>query len=325
MNPARLPKRVLCICLVPLLLAACSGTTPAPTAAPTGVPAAASPAPSAPPPAAARGKIAFVSTRDGNGEIYVMNADGSDPRRLTKNTRWDGSPAWSPDGTQIAYYTHLTEQAWAIMVMDADGGNPRQLTEGNTCGCAPFWSPDGSRIVFTADLTPTPTCETRSGEIAMINADGSDYHLLTENDFNDLYSPWSPDGVHILFHSDRDGDEELYVMNADGSDVRQVTDNAAKDVMPAWSPDSRRILFVSDRDGDDEVYVMNADGSDPVRITDHRGPDWFPVFSPDGRQILFTSQRGSTSMDLFVMDAGGSNVRQLTSAPGEEFSAAWQR
>ena len=318
-------QRVLSVCLVTLLLAACSSSSPAPapTAVPTGVRTTASPAPSAPP-AAAGGRIAFVSTRDGNGEIYVMNADGSNPQRLTHNARWDGSPAWSPDGTQIAYYTHLTEQAWAIMVMNADGSNPRQLTEGNTCGCAPFWSPDGSQIVFTVDLTPTPTCETRSGEIAMINADGSGYHLLTENDANDLYSPWSPDGAHILFHSDRDGDEELYMMDADGGNVQQVTDNTFKDVMPAWSPDSRRIVFVSNRDGDDEIYVMNADGRDPIRITDHGGPDWFPVFSPDGRQILFSSRRGSTGIDLFVMDAGGTDVRQLTRAPGEEFSAAWR-
>ena len=104
-------------------------TTPIPpteTAAPT--PTTVPPTPTASPPvvsSSGEGLIAFVSTRDGNGEIYVMNADGSDQRRLTNYRQWDSYPAWSPDGEHIAYYSYLGDKEWVIKVMGADGGNPK--------------------------------------------------------------------------------------------------------------------------------------------------------------------------------------------------------
>ena len=102
------------------------------------------------------GLIAFVSDRDGNGEIYVMKADGSDQRRLTHFRDFEGVPTWSPDAKQIAFYTHLTHNKWVIQVMDADGGNQRSLTDNTACDGAPFWSPDGTRIVFTSAFDCDP-------------------------------------------------------------------------------------------------------------------------------------------------------------------------
>ena len=103
-----------------------------------------------------KGLIAFVSDRDGNGEIYVMNADGSDQRRLTHFGDFDGVPTWSPDGKQLAFYTHLSYSKWIIQAMDADGSNQRALTDNDACDGAPFWSPDGTRIAFTAAFDCDP-------------------------------------------------------------------------------------------------------------------------------------------------------------------------
>jgi Tol biopolymer transport system component len=280
-----------------------------------------------PPQAAASDRIVFVADRDGNGEIYVMNSDGSDQQRLTRNSTWDGAPTWSPDGTQIAYYTHRTEQSWALIVMNADGSSPRPLTDGQSdpiCAFGPAWSPDGQWIVFTVEPNPRPTCEMKHTEVAIIRIDGSGYTLLTENDFNDLASSWSPDGARLAFSSNRDGQEEIYTMNVDGSDQRRLTDDPATDILPAWSPDGQHIVFVSDRDGDYEIYTMDVDGANLIRLTRNPGWDYWPTWSPDGSLILFSSGADMRSLDLYVMGVDGTNIRRLTDSPGIEFEAGWQ-
>jgi len=290
------------------------------------------------------GLIAFVSTRGGNGEIYVMNASGSNPRRLTNNRVWDGYPTWSPDGTQIAYYTYRTEKDWVIQVMDADGaeqgsGNPRRLTDSGTCDGAPYWSPDGAdeyirRIAYSSDAD----CTARHREIYVMDADGGNPRNLTQDDADDVSCSWSPDSQQIVFASNRDGDNEIYVMNSDGSQVRQLTDNDAEDFMPAWSPVSSQIAFVSNRDGNDEIYVMDVGGAEQgagsvQRLTDDPAVDWFPFWSPDGadeyiRQIVFNSRRDG-NLEIYVMDVEGAaqgspNVRRLTNNPADDFNAVWQ-
>jgi Tol biopolymer transport system component len=276
---------------------------------------------SAPVPASqASPKIAFVSVRDGNGEIYLMNPDGSNPQRLTHNSTWDGMPAWSPDGTQIAYYSYLSERSWVIKVMNADGSDPRQLTEGGSCDGAPFWFPDGSRIAFSVDAD----CTAEHRQTAIVDLDGMEYGLLTQNEADNHGSAWTPDGSWILMTSDRDGEEEIYLMKADGSTSRQLTDNTFVDFMPSLSPDGRWIAFVSNRDGNDEIYLMEVTGANPVRLTDHPAADWFPRWSSDGTELLFNSRRAGSDLEVFVMNGDGSNVRQLTDSPGDDFAAVWQ-
>jgi len=276
------------------------------------------------------GLIAFVSTRDGNGEIYVMDASGSNPRRLTNNRVWDGYPSWSPDGTQIAYYTYRTQKDWVIQVMDANGDNPRRLTDSGVCDGAPYWSPDGTRIAYSSDAD----CTARHREIYVIDADGGNPRNLTQNDTDDVTCSWSPDSQQIVFASNRDGDNEIYVMHADGSQVRQLTDNQDEDMMPSWSPAGGQIAFVSDRDGNDEIYVMDVGDAEQGpgsvrRLTDDPAEDWFPFWSPDGRQIVFSSRRDGSNVEIYVMDVEGAargapNVRRLTNNPADDFNAIWQ-
>jgi len=266
-----------------------------------------------------RGLIAFVSTRDGDGEIYRMDANGSDLRQLTVNTTWDGFPTWSPDGLQIAYYSYVNKKNWVIIVMDADGSNPRQLTDNGICDGAPYWSPDGGRIAYSSDVD----CTGERREIYVMDADGGSPRNLTHNDADDMSSSWSPDSQQIVFSSNRDGDYEIYIMNDDGSIVDQLTDNEAEDLMPAWSPDGAHIAFVSDRDGNDEIYVMGIDGEDVKRLTYDSPNDWFPFWSFDGRQLLFNSWRDG-NLEIYIMDADGGNVKRLTDNPKEDFNAVWQ-
>ena len=227
--------------------------------------------------------IAFESDRDGDPEIYVMNADGSDIVQLTNNNKWNQGPAWSPDGRRIAFSSY-----GSIYVMNADGSDVVQLTSYRGIDVDPAWSPDGRRIAFTSD---------RDGDygIYVMNADGSGVIRFTNNYF-DGHPAWSPDGRPIAFESNRDGDWEIYVMNADGSNVVQITNNGGGH--PAWSPDGRRIAFHSNRDGVTHIYVMNADGSNVVQLTNKGGR--FPAWSPDGRRIAFNDWDGDE--DIYVME-----------------------
>ena len=272
------------------------------------------------------GMIAFVSDRDGygNGEIYTMNADGSNQTRLTFNSQWNGLPSWSPDGTQIAFYQHRTNNIWNIYVMNADGSNLQMLTDNYGRDSAPAWSPDGSLIAFTSEVSnqPSPQIDAVNTDIYVMNADGSNRRQLTFGESNDSCSSWSPDGLQIAFSSMRDRNWEIYIMNADGSDARRLTDDPAADWNPAWSPDGAHIVFWSERDGDGEIYLMDVDGSNLQKLTDNAAEDLFPAWSPDGTQIVFSSDRDG-NVDVYVMNADGSNIRRLTDSRGIDFEADW--
>jgi Tol biopolymer transport system component len=253
-------------------------------------------------------RIAFHSSRDGNREIYVMNADGSNQTRLTDNPAHDFGPSWSPDGSRIAFVSDR-DGDWNIYTMDADGSNQIRLMEtyyraysGNWA--KPSWSPDRLWIAFGLR---------REGnlDIYIMNADGSNQTRLTENPARDFNPSWSLDGTKIAFVSNRDGNAEIYNMNADGSNPIRLTDNPAFDLGPSWSPDGSRIVFFSRRDGNPEIYAMDPDGSNLIRLTDNRANDVYPSWSPDGQKIVFETDRDLVDQ-VYVMDADGSNPLNLT-------------
>ena len=245
-------------------------------------------------------RIAFDSDRDGNTEIYVMNADGSGVTRLTNHDARDSVPAWSPDGRRIAFQSYRDGNL-EIYLMNADGSGVTRLTDNDAQDGTPAWSPDGRRIAFYS---------MRDGntEIYVMNADGSGVTRLTHNGAEDVTPAWSPDGRHIAFSSEREGNLEIYVMNADGSGVTRLTHNGARDLFPDWSPDGRRIAFHSNRDGNWEIYAINADGSGVTNLTQNDARDVIPAWSPDGQHIAFTSMRDG-NREIYVMSAAGEPPR----------------
>ena len=249
-------------------------------------------------------RIAFESLRDSNGEIYVVNADGSGQRRLTRNPARDFAPAWSPDGQRIAFVRDRRRgrtQGPEIYVVNADGSRQLRLVRR---GRQPLWSPDGRRLAFTRGQS--------GGSVYVVNVDGSEERNVTGGPGRDF--AWSPDGRKLAFA----GAGDIYVVNADGSGKRNLTRNPASDAAPAWSPDGRKIAF--DRDGD--VYVMNADGRELRRLTRNPAYDGSAVFSPDGRKIAFTTKRDG-NLEVYVMNPDGSAQRNLTRSPWHEGSASW--
>ena len=215
-------------------------------------------------------RIAFVSERDGNADIYVMNADGSAPTRLTSNAWRDTRPAWSPDGSRIAFVSG--DERTDIYVIDADGSGQVKLTDSFATDQDPAWSPDGTRIAFVSgDM---------NAEIHVIDANGSENRRLTSASGLDVSPAWSPDGRTIAFRSHRDGDSEIYLLGADGSDQVNLTNHPADDEFPAWSPDGRTIAFASDRDGAFDLYMMSADGSGLARLIDDPAEAGGPIWQP---------------------------------------------
>ncbi len=231
-----------------------------------------------------------------NGDIYVVNADGTGRTRLTRDPAQEFDPAWSPDGTRIVF-SRFTERRYQLFVMNADGTNAVQLTRGDSAASDAAWSPDGSRIAFTRCLG--------SCDIYVMNADGSGVRRLTYGEHPGDWSPtWSPDGRRIAF-ADLTG---LFVTNADGGDWQRLTDGPADDSNPAWSPAGPQIAFDGSRglfNGD--IYVVHADGSGLTNLTDSLPIDSTPSWSPDGREIAFMrKQQPRWRARLHVMNADGS-------------------
>jgi pimeloyl-ACP methyl ester carboxylesterase len=240
------------------------------------------------------GKIAFATVPDGiQSDIYVMNADGSNPTNLTNNGANDFYPSFSGDGSKIAF-TSTRDGNNEIYAMNADGSNQTRLTNNAADDYYPSFSSDGSKIAFasTRDVIT---------EIYVMNADGSNQTRLTNNAAADTYPSFSGDGSKIAFTSTRDGgDLEIYVMNADGSNQTRLTNNAGADFFPSFSGDGSKIAFTSFRDGNYEIYVMNADGSNPTNLTNNpEASDVYPSFGgcPANPVIFIHGVAGSQLVD----------------------------
>ncbi len=284
-------------------------------------------------------RISFISDRDGNEELYVMNADGSDVTRLTDTGgHIVGYPRWSPDGQRIAFVSDQNGNH-DIYLVNADGSGLTQLTHSDKSDSNPAWSPDGQRIAFISgnpgDLesylkdAARPDFAGRdrvkllgSYDIYVVNADGSGLTQLTDDAGNEFLPSWSPDGQLILFVSDHDGDSDIYVMNADGSGLTRLTHSREHEMFPNWSLNGQRIMFLTWSGPLTILHQMNADGSDRTRLI-HRDVGIesfhsFPVFSPDGqrveRVVYFAGPNGDDDAGIYMANPDGSGLDQITVA-----------
>jgi Tol biopolymer transport system component len=271
------------------------------------------------------GKIAFETSRDGGlFEVYVMNADGTNPVNVSNNPARDFEPDWSFDGTKIAFASNRDAPVGSdtneIYVMNADGSGQTRLTNNGADDENPDWSPDGTKIAFQSDIDG-------NFEVYVMNSDGTGLTNLTNNPADDGHPAWSPDGTKIAFHTDRElgdfGNLEVYVMNADGSSPVNLSNNVAFfDGRPAWSPDGAKIAFASDRDGNLEIYAMNADGSGQTRLTNDDELDSYPEWSPDGAHLAFRSDRAGNS-EIFITNADGTTPVNVTNNPATDCHPTW--
>jgi Tol biopolymer transport system component len=261
------------------------------------------------------GRIAFVSDRDGDPEIYVINADGSGVARLTNSPGGDYHPAWSPDGRRIAFYSERDGNA-EIYAMNADGSGITRLTNHSADDYDPSWSPDGTRIAFhTHRYNQNPM-------VAVMNADGSGVEQLTPVSVGGWSPVWSPDGTQIVFNSSPGTDRDIYLVSVDGSGINNLTDGHGDDWWPDWSPDGEQIVFHSVRDGNFEIYVISPDGEALTRVTDNPAGDYDAGWSPDGAWIAYTSDGGG-NLEVCALNVSGTGLANVTDNPANDWGADW--
>jgi uncharacterized repeat protein (TIGR01451 family) len=277
-------------------------------------------------------KLAFSSvTRDGNYEIYSMNADGTGLVRLTHDPARDEDPTFSPDGSKIAFASNRSG-VWAIWVMNADGSAQTQLTSPSGCfaqDIEPSWSPDGAKIVFIA-TTDTGGCYLRNEVTTVDAADGSHRLDLTQGSGGAVTDGprYSPDGKTITFSGEAAGltPDNVYVVPADGSAAARRLTSAAGGLDPAWSADGSRIVFT--RSSElwllDPAHPMDATHEAPITYGGHGYAS--PVFRPRGAATLPIVTAGPTVSGTATQGmplASTVPVAATFSAPALAY--AWQR
>ncbi|HEX9029646.1 MAG TPA: DUF5050 domain-containing protein [Anaerolineales bacterium] len=261
------------------------------------------------------GKIVYVCFDGKFDQICLMNADGTNQKKLTSDAATNFYPSLSADGTQIVYSSRRTGN-FEIFSMDLNGKNQQQLTDHIGNLYAPEISPKGNRIIFTAEAG-------NKQATWVMRIDGGNPHPLNDTEGGGIDPSWSPDGSQISFVSNRDGPNQLYVMEADGSNQRLIM--RAGDLKlggrNSWSPDGQWITFYAGPDGNHNIYIVNANGKDVRQITnggDNLGPSW----SPDGQWITFTSFRDGNN-EVYVMRTDGSEATRLTFSKQSDWQPRW--
>jgi TolB protein len=230
----------------------------------------------------------------------------------------NGLIAWSRPG-------FLTDSE--IWVMNPDGSDKRALTDTASNDADPAWSPDGSKLVFESVTG-------NAFNLYVVNADGTGLHqVTTSTNRTDVQPAWSPDGTQIVFSRQiMDGTGAIWIIHEDGTHLRRITGDRSQNSHPSWSPDGSLIAFESDRSGGHDLYLMTPGGNHKRDITNtsdvqEENPNW----SPDGTRIAFDScpapsypcPGGTVDYNVFVMNADGSGLTQLTTSPAIDAAPAW--
>ncbi len=291
----------------PLAPSATATATPAASATPTASPTT-SPSPTA---AGLGGQVVFVSYRDGDEEIYRMNADGTDQTRLTHSPHADNEPALSPDGRWIVFVSQRAG-GHKLFIMDADGTHERQLTDGRAQDeYDPYVSPDGEWIVYSSSRGSR-------FELWLIKPDGSGLRQLTSGPNAKHFPAWSPDGAWIAYSTLKDGVDVVKVIRSDGSGEAVVL-MRPETYVSGWVGD--RILLVGDNGATTDLFTLGLEG-DLRQLTTDPANDRGAYGTPDGAYVLFNSARGGND-DVYVMRPDGSAVTRLTTSSGNDYMAAW--
>jgi TolB protein len=255
------------------------------------------------------GKIAFVSKQTGNKEICLMDYDGHNIQRLTRNGSINLNPDFSPNGREIIYTSYKRRNP-DLFRRELFTGAEADISHHHGINITGAYSPDGKRIALAMS-------KDGNSEIYLIDTSGKQLSRLTNNSAIDVSPSWSPDGSRMAFTSDRLGKPQVFIMNSDGSNVRRLTTSGSYNDRARWSPKGDRIVYCR-MEGGFQIYSINPDGSGDTRLTSE-GSNEHPRWSPDGRFITFSSTRGG----IYVMRADGSGQTRVSSGNASDSHPTW--
>lgn len=271
------------------------------------------------------GVLSFLTTRDGNFEVYSMTADGKNVTNLTHNKSLDFWSSWSPDGKQLLFYSNRDGNN-EIYRMEANGDNQVNISNHPSNDYLPCWSPDGKHILFTSDR------DNKNREIYMMNQDGSSVIRITHNELFEEVPTWSPDGKQILFTRQlvenidtvKTTNGEIFVMDRNGENEKRLTFKKGFDSGAKFSPDGKQIAFYGPTEEKNyEIFTMNSDGTNITNLTNDVLEDYSPDWSPDGRWIAYSSGT-SKQYDVWVINLKTKIKIQLTSEPKRNETPVWR-
>jgi TolB protein len=248
-------------------------------------------------------RVAFTSWRDGNGEVYLVDQDGKNLRRLTHSPSGEQEASWSPEGSGIVFRRAMGDSA-SIVAMIVDGLRERVMFSGNNRQF-PMVSPDGHQLLFGIWKPSGPT-------IFVSDVDGTREHEVASG----MQATWSPDGSQIVFVAPvSDRSLRVFIANADGSNRRQLSQADGLHEYPTWSPDGKRIAYFASTRGthDAVIRIVNIDGTNDVAITTHTRPylDETPSWFPDGKRLAIQSDRDGV-MRVYIIAVDGTELARLT-------------
>ncbi len=234
--------------------------------------------------------IVFESDRDGNWEIYLIDGEGENIRRLTNNPADDRRPTWHPNGKKLLFESNRsgTNQLYTLKL---GSGTAQKLKNLGTAGEPIFaeFSPNGKNIAVSIQEAE------QQGSLALLNKKGKLRRKLVHNDYRNFYPKWSKDGVEILFFSRKDtenNDDEIYRLNIRTGTEKRLTQWPKHNFCPSWSGDGTRIAYVTSMEGSrPEIYIMDADGTNKQRITHNKNGETLPNWHPAENKILITAYR----------------------------------
>jgi TolB protein len=259
-------------------------------------------------------KIAMIKRNNSSTDLYTINFDGSDLRRITSNNSLTVSPRWSYNGRQLAF-TSYKDGNPDIYLHDLASGKTEKLISYPGLNLPGSWSHDGSRLLVTLS---------RDGnqEIYDMNIGSKLLQRLTREFSIDVSPVRSPDEKRIAFVSNRDGSPQIYVMDADGSNVRRLTFEGNYNTSPAWSPKGKKIAYEGSINGQFQIFIIDEAGGTPQQLTFDKGSHESPAWSPDGRYLAY-SVNGNGRSRIEIVNAGGQNPRVLYEGNDGSQSPFW--